>query len=282
MSKKNIDSVGCGLRLFLGLWILVFMVTAFPSVSSAIPAFARKHDLTCTSCHTKPPRLNAFGEAFHMAGFQIPVTEEGQIKKKRKIGRIWSEVNFLNIFSLRTTGNFVEAFNGGNIPETNLTLPHAVELYLAGTVTENISYFFELENETKEIEGLDGGLFEEKSRFGLGKEFFLMFNLDPFVKNPFSNNKGEMEGEKGMPMRGPMVMGPMVMVGKIDPSTNFSYPTNRQFVLNVPGTVDSGGGIQRFSLTPYAFASKFYGMRTGSGKSVEVTKSVLYNTTGYL
>jgi len=75
--------------------------------------------------------------------------------------------------------------------------------------------------------------------------------------------------------------GPMVMVGKIDPSTNFSYPTNRQFVLNVPGKVDSAtGSIKRFTLTPYAFASKFYGMRTGNGESVEVTKSVLYNTTG--
>ncbi len=40
-----------------------------PSDSSAIPAVAGKHDLSCTSCHTKTPQLNAFGEAFHRAGF---------------------------------------------------------------------------------------------------------------------------------------------------------------------------------------------------------------------
>src|SRR5437016_13327122 len=38
----------------------------------AIPAFARQYDLQCNVCHTRPPRLNRFGEQFHMTGFQIP------------------------------------------------------------------------------------------------------------------------------------------------------------------------------------------------------------------
>jgi len=76
-----------------------------------------------------------------------------------------------------------------------------------------------------------------------------------------------------------MVMGPMVMAGKIDPSTNFSYPTNRQYLLNVPGRVVSDQ-IERFSLNPYAFSSKFFGMKTGEGAPVEVTKEALYNTKG--
>ncbi|HEY5599533.1 MAG TPA: hypothetical protein VIK48_02480, partial [Candidatus Manganitrophaceae bacterium] len=248
---------------------IVFTVL-FPATSEAIPAFARKYDLSCTACHTKPPRLNPFGEAFHMAGFQIPMTVEGEIREKRKIGRVWSETDFLNIFAIRGTGNLVEAFQGGDRTDFNLIHPQEAELYLAGTFTQEISYFFELNQSTGEIEGKEGGLFEEKSGFGIGEEFFLMLNLEQlFSKDPMAH------GGAG----GTRVMGPMVMVGKIDPSTNFSYPANRQYLLNVPGRIE-GGGIKRFTLAPYAFASKFFGMETGKGEPIEVTKEVLYNTTG--
>lgn len=245
----------------------ILMASFLPSPAHAIPAFARKHDLSCTACHTKPPRLNAFGEAFHMAGFQIPMVEEGETKKKRRIGRIWSETDLLNIFSLRATGNLVEAFSGSP-SETNLAFPQEVEVYLAGTMTQRISYFFTLEHEAGAIEGGPGGAFEERSRFGLGKEFFFMFDLGPSMKDAPHGGARDL-----------MIMGPMVMVGKIDPSTNFSYPTNRQIVQNAPGRLRAGN-MTRFALAPYAFASKFFGVKTATGEPIEVTTESLYNTSG--
>jgi len=263
---------GRGSKVWAVTILGIFLTALFPATSEAIPAFARKYDMSCTSCHTKPPRLNAFGEAFHMAGFQIPMTIEGEIRKKRKIGRVWSETDLLNISAVRGTGNLAGLFQGGDRTDFNLIHPQEVELYLAGTFTEQIGYFFELEQGTGEIEGKRGGLFEEKSGFGIGKEFFLILNLgELFSRDPAAHGG----------MRGTMVMGPMMMVGKIDPSTNFSYPANRQYILNVPGRVEAGG-LRRFSLAPYAFASKFFGMETGQGEPVEVTKEVLYNTTGDL
>lgn len=261
---------GCGSEVSTIVVMGILLSLLFPATSEAIPAFARKYDLSCTSCHTNPPRLNAFGEAFHMAGFQIPMTTEGEIRKKRKIGRIWSETDFLNIFAIRGTGNLVEAFQGGDRADVNLTHPQEAELYLAGTFAQEISYFFELNQVTGEIEGKEGGWFEEKSGFGIGEEFFLMLNLEKLLlKDPMAHGG----------MGGTMVMGPMLMVGKIDPSTNFSYPTNRQYILNVPGRIEAGG-IKRLTLAPSAFASKFFGMQTGKGEPVEVTKEALYNTTG--
>ena len=267
--------------MFYFLFIFVLVSALFPATSEAIPAFARKYDMSCTSCHTKPPRLNAFGEAFHMAGFQIPMTIEGEIKRKRKIGRVWSETDLLNIFAVRGTGNLAGLFQGGDRTDFNLIHPQEIELYLAGTFTEQISYFFELNQATGEIEGSAGGVFEEKSGFGIGEEFFLMFNLERLFMNSLRNGVATRDPAAHGGMRGTMVMGPMMMVGKIDPSTNFSYPANRQYILNVPGRVEAGG-LRRFSLAPYAFASKFFGMETGQGEPVEVTKEVLYNTTGDL
>ena len=263
------------------LWVVavgLFFIAVVPSSAFAIPAFARKYDLSCTACHTKPPRLNAFGEAFHMAGFQIPAVRDGETKKKRLIGRIWSETDLLNIFSLRAAGHLVESFQGRDKDETTLTFPRELSLYLAGTVTDEISYFMELEYENRAVMGTGGGLFEERSEFGVGKEFFLMVDLRPLVR--WLTLGGEsMKGMAHGGMNGVMVMGPMVMVGKIDPSTNFSYPTNRQYIPNVQGQVESGL-IKRFGLTPYAFAAKFFGIKTAEGDSVEVTKEVLYNTPG--
>ncbi len=262
------------------LMAVMLILGLFPKPSEAIPAFARKYNLSCSSCHTKPPRLNAFGEAFHMAGFQIPMTEEGEIKGKRKIGRVFMDSDFLNIFSARIHGNFVEYVSGSEPSEVNIAFPNEVEIYLSGTATQNISYFFELENKLREIEGNDQGGFESKSQFGLGKEFFLMINLRSLIADMTGRQKAMDSGHgRGIEKRGIMVMGPMLMIGKIDPSTNFSYPTNRQFVLDIPGRVDAGG-LKRFGITPYAFASKFFGLRTADGAALEVTRESLYNSTG--
>ncbi|HET7041066.1 MAG TPA: hypothetical protein VFI13_03570 [Gemmatimonadales bacterium] len=39
--------------------------------SAAIPAFARKYDLSCSACHTAWPELNAFGQRFKDRGYQL-------------------------------------------------------------------------------------------------------------------------------------------------------------------------------------------------------------------
>ena len=283
---KRLGSHPCfHLRVLCGLLLGVVMVPLFPSASLAIPAFARKYDLSCSSCHTKPPRLNAFGEAFHMAGFQIPTVREGETKEKRNIGRVWSETDFLNIFAFRANGNIVESFQGISPGETNLSFPVEAEIYLAGTFTDEISYFFELDHDSRAVQGLPGGLFEETSEFGIGKEFFLMVDLQPGLRTLLGKSgetmTGMAHGDGGTGRA--MLMGPMVMIGKIDPSTNFSYPTNRPLIPKLPGRVDpDSGAIERFGLTPYAFASKFFGVMTADGKSVEATRPSLYNSAGDL
>lgn len=44
---------------------------ALPSPSEAIPAFARKHSLSCTACHEAWPKLNDFGRAFRDRGYRL-------------------------------------------------------------------------------------------------------------------------------------------------------------------------------------------------------------------
>ena len=60
-------------RVLLGIAVVGVLIGYVQvSPSHAIPAFARQYDMQCNACHTRPPRLNRFGEQFHMMGFQIP------------------------------------------------------------------------------------------------------------------------------------------------------------------------------------------------------------------
>lgn len=51
----------------------------------AIPAFARKYDTSCTTCHTVFPKLTPFGEAFRRNGYRFPGVDGDYWKIKRVV-----------------------------------------------------------------------------------------------------------------------------------------------------------------------------------------------------
>lgn len=51
-------------------------ITAAPQLAVAIPAFARKYETSCQTCHTAFPDLNAFGQAFRHNGYRYPAGED--------------------------------------------------------------------------------------------------------------------------------------------------------------------------------------------------------------
>jgi hypothetical protein len=51
--------------------------------ASAIPAFARRYETSCSTCHVQFPNLNPFGEAFRRNGYQFPAgADTDSIKQK--------------------------------------------------------------------------------------------------------------------------------------------------------------------------------------------------------
>ncbi len=52
--------------------IFTFLVIILASHSiNAIPAFARKYNMTCKTCHSPFPKLKAYGEEFAGNGFVL-------------------------------------------------------------------------------------------------------------------------------------------------------------------------------------------------------------------
>lgn len=133
-------------------WIAgVFAVTAallvFAPSPKAIPAFARKYNVKCFTCHTTFPRLNKTGYLFKRLGYRMPPDlEEGkpapkisEIDKKYK----WS---LTNSAALVIQTSFTQEKTTGGGPSTSASsfnLDHAL-LFLGGTVPDsNFSYLTE-------------------------------------------------------------------------------------------------------------------------------------------
>src|SRR6266704_6337161 len=67
--------------ILIGAPLLLFLVLMPTRRVVAIPAFARKYQTACATCHSNPPELNDFGEAFKKNGFKFPKDDETFVKE---------------------------------------------------------------------------------------------------------------------------------------------------------------------------------------------------------
>ncbi len=68
-----------GLTAFI---LLAVFITLLSQVNaSAIPAFARKYETSCTTCHVIYPKLNAYGEGFRNSGYRFIGNDEELVKQ---------------------------------------------------------------------------------------------------------------------------------------------------------------------------------------------------------
>jgi hypothetical protein len=61
--------------------LATFLLLVAPRAAHAIPAFARKYETSCLTCHTVYPKLNPFGEAFRRNGYRFPGVDSDFIKQ---------------------------------------------------------------------------------------------------------------------------------------------------------------------------------------------------------
>src|SRR5213594_3426836 len=140
--------------------------------ASAIPAFARQYDLQCNACHTRPPRLNRFGEQFHMMGFQIPsaARPDGLVGSLREDGPVKTLIDSL---ALRIEGGLFEYTASPRETETKFAPPNEITLFVARPLLPELSIFVEIEAEPNVVV-FEKGRYFTKGQLGLGKEAFYM------------------------------------------------------------------------------------------------------------
>src|SRR5437867_6355600 len=253
----------------LPLPLLAVALLSTSTAAHALPAFARRFNLACGACHSAVPRLNAFGEAFHENGFKPPGTMwtplPGTLSDAIEQGMaVWAR------------GEFFERsdFARGPSPRGGFALPEHASIYLAGPLTTSTSLFVELENTVHETDINKRGDFVNSDTGGLQKAF-LMVDI-PMLLGLHHHHHMEM----GMATMGDGLVGhgPMVMIGRVDPSTNFSYAVDRQIFHDIPADTSEQGFLLRMGLQPYAFGAKFFGIFKRGDHTLLPTESTLYHT----
>ena len=158
------------MRRFITTFVLVLLI-AGAGKAWAIPAFARKYQTSCVTCHTIFPKLTPFGEQFRRNGYRFPGVDSDATKaepvalgtdeqKKTFPDSVWP--GMLSPFPPLAIG-----FNGQALfhPDKNSSAGvadnHAVanldtlveegHLWTAGTIDDSISFYAELT-------AADGGL----------------------------------------------------------------------------------------------------------------------------
>ena len=146
---------------FVRTVVIAIALMATASTAHAVPAFARKYQTSCQTCHAVFPKLNAFGEAFRLRGYRMPGETEEMIKQPPvSLGspaykKLWPQavwpgevssnvplaVNIkmaaVNTSTLNDDGTVTKVWN-------DLQLPQEVNIFGAGTLGEHVSYFSEV------------------------------------------------------------------------------------------------------------------------------------------
>lgn len=119
--------------------------------AEAIPAFARKYRTSCSTCHSAPPKLNSFGEAFRLNGYQFPVDDEAMVKeepiplgseahKEMFPKEVWPSFIPPTVpLSVRFFGDAV--YSRGNQARTNFDFPSFWRILAGTSLDDHISAF---------------------------------------------------------------------------------------------------------------------------------------------
>ncbi len=139
------------LSLMLVLVVLVFSTRR----ASAIPAFARRYETACTTCHVLPPKLNAFGVAFKNNGYRMSDDDEKFIKQPdvpmgspgwKKVwpkGGVWPGA-IQDRFPVSGAIELVTDVAPKESVKVDFAFPEELELLMGGTLGSRFSFFGDL------------------------------------------------------------------------------------------------------------------------------------------
>lgn len=182
---------------------LAFSTLAAPQRADAVPALARKYETSCVTCHVAFPKLNSFGEAFRLNGYQYPSDDEDVTKdepvslgsesyKRVFPNAVWpNDIPGKPPISLRVSSGF-EYERDADI-ETAFEAP-SLNLMSAGTLGENIGFYAGAHLfEEGEIGSIDRAFLQISSLFSPHlPEKSLNLRIGQFIPNmvPFANHRG--------------------------------------------------------------------------------------------
>jgi hypothetical protein len=186
-----------------GLAITLLLVEIVAQPAEAIPAFARKYETSCVTCHIGFPKLNSFGEAFRLGGYQYP-KDDAEMTKDEPVSlgsdaykRVFPDAVWPNDIpgkpplSLRVSSGF--EYDDTSAIQTEFVAP-SLNLMAGGTLGSSLGFYAGAHVfERGEIGSIDRVFLQINNIFGSRPPDKLV-NLKggQFIMNlvPFANHRG--------------------------------------------------------------------------------------------
>lgn len=161
------------MTISFALAALLCLSMIWASRSYGIPAFSRKYQTSCATCHNDFPELNDFGLAFKKNGFKFPKDDEFFVKEPPVMlgakaqkeafpkaiypGEIPGSIPISFRYSGFASYNSKQPFAVGYLPRTDLFTPNTFTILSAGSFGQNITWWIDDDISTGGS-GANGGL----------------------------------------------------------------------------------------------------------------------------
>lgn len=133
--------------------------------ATAIPAFARKYQFSCSTCHAPFPRLKPFGEEFAARGFKLEDPSQEPTRATYDTGD--PMLMLTRDLPLAIRMDFHASWKEDAVAESDFEWPWSLKLLSGGPISPKLSYYFYAIIEKGEPIKLEDTFLQFSSPFGL-------------------------------------------------------------------------------------------------------------------
>ncbi|MFO8000576.1 MAG: hypothetical protein R6U46_04980 [Marinilabilia sp.] len=169
-------------RHFIFIFLLTMLLSLIPEYTQAIPSFARKYRLSCTTCHSpSTPKLKEYGDSFAGNGFRL----EDEESPRYYVPAGDDKLSLIRNFPLAARLDGFLTQNVNNSERTDFQSPYLIKLLSGGELSDRISYYFYFYmSERGEVAGVEDAFLMYNNLFGIDFDVYLgQFQVsDPLFK----------------------------------------------------------------------------------------------------
>ena len=169
-------------KLYILLSFIIISSCLISEKAHAIPAFARKYSLSCTTCHApSAPALKPYGDEFAGNGFRLP--EEQSPRYFMKTGD--DKLSLLRELPIAVRLDGFASYNLDGYERVDFASPYIVKLLSGGELSDRVSYYFYFYfSERGEVAGVEDAFLMYNDLFGIDLDIYLgQFQVsDPLFK----------------------------------------------------------------------------------------------------
>ena len=124
-------------KILLLTLLAFFITTIIASEVFAIPAFARKYNMTCKTCHSPFPKLKPYGDEFAGNGFVL----KDQDAPRYYVETGDPELSLIRDLPLALRLEGYVTYNQSNTEKSDFTTPILFKLLTGGAIAKDVSYY---------------------------------------------------------------------------------------------------------------------------------------------